>query len=37
MMGGRANLWESGKDREMGIVDAVGKAFDKKKLNINDQ
>jgi hypothetical protein len=37
MMGGRANLWESGKDREMGIVDAVGKPFDKKKLNINDQ
>jgi diacylglycerol kinase (ATP) len=36
MMGGRANLWESGKDRDLGLVDAVGKAIDKRKLDFND-
>ena len=36
MMGGKVNVWESGKDREPGLVDTIGKPIDKKKLNFND-
>ena len=36
MMGGNANIWESGKDREVGLVDALGKPLDPKTIKFND-
>ena len=36
MMGGRTNVWESGKDRDIGLVDAVGKPIDKNQMKFNN-
>lgn len=36
MMGGRVDVWDAGKEREVGLVDAQGQPFDKEKLGFND-
>lgn len=36
MMGGRTNLWDSGKDREIGLVSALGQGIKKNETNFND-
>ena len=35
-MGGRVNIWETGKDRQLGLVDAVGQQINVKAMNFND-
>lgn len=36
MMGGKTNVWESGKDRDIGLVDAVGKTIGKSQAKFNN-
>jgi diacylglycerol kinase (ATP) len=37
IMGGRANLWEEGKERKIGLVNAVDKQITNKELNFKDE
>lgn len=36
-MGGRSNVWESGKDRDIGLVDAVGKTVSRKQTKFKNE
>lgn len=37
MMGGRSNIWESGRDKDIGLVDAVGKTITKKDAKFKNE
>ena len=36
-MGGRANLWESGKNKDLGLIDSLGRGKTRASLKIKDQ